>query len=279
MLDIFNTPTPQNCNFQEFYYQGTNATNGRLERWEKPRGCSMVRFLLIGAGGGGSSNATTGGAGGGSGAITSLLIPAMFVPDSIIVQVGTGGVGAAASATSASGSSGNNTILFGYFTSSSIVTLLSATGGNAASGSAGTGGAGGAVSLVNYFSSAGIAQSVAGQTGANSNTNLVATSTIPLMGGAGGRPNGSTRSATPNYGYPEADSGSATKAASGYFQLSPILLGCGGGGGGNNNGSVTNGGIGGDGGIGCGGGGGGSDGTTGFAGGKGGNGAAFIWAW
>lgn len=272
MLDIFNTPTPQNCNFQEFYYQGTNATNGRLERWEKPRGCSMVRFLLIGAGGGGSSNATTGGSGGGSGAINSLIIPAMFVPDSIIVQVGTGGLGSSATVTSSNGSGGTNTILFGYFTSSSIVTLLSATGGSGGTGSTGVGGAGGTATAVNYFSSAGIAQSVAGQTGAASNTNLSASTTIPLTGGAGGRPAGQTRPVNPNYGYPAVDDGSSTKAGNGYFQLSPILVGCGGAGG-----SSTK--DGGDGGIGCGGGGGGANGTTGLAGGKGGNGAAFIWSW
>ena len=237
----------------------------------------MVRFLAIGGGGGGGASAASGGGGGGSAGITSLLIPAMFVPDTILVQVGAGGAGGAQTGTTSNGSNGNDTILSTFFTSSNVVQLLIAQNGVGASGA--TGGTGGTVESLNYFSVAGIAQSVAGQAGANGNNNLVATSTIPLMGGAGGRPNGSTRSATPNYGYPEADAGSSTKAANGYFQLSPILLGCGGGGGGDNTGSVTNGGIGGDGGIGCGGGGGGSNGTTGFAGGKGGNGAVFIWAW
>lgn len=271
MLDIFNTPTPLNCNFQEFYYQGS-ATTGRNARWVKPRGCSMVRFLLIGGAGGGSANATSGGAGGGSGAMTSLVIPALFVPNSILVQVGAGGNGAGGTATSGAGSPGNDTFLLGVFTSSTPVTLLTAQNGGGGSAS-GTGGSGGTTETGNFFSAAGIYESIAGQAGAASNTNLVASSTIPLTGGAGGRTTANPRSVTPNYGYPEADTGSSTKAGNGYFQLSPILIGCGGAGGGNTH-------AGGDGGIGCGGGGGGANGTTtGLAGGKGGNGAVFIWAW
>ena len=41
MLDVFNTPTPQQSNYQEFYGGGTTRD------WIKPRGVSMVRFMLI----------------------------------------------------------------------------------------------------------------------------------------------------------------------------------------------------------------------------------------
>jgi len=86
MLDLFNTPTPQQSNYQEFYGGGTTRD------WVKPRGASMVRIMLIGAGGGGGNGSSTvGGGGGGSGAITSWIGPAMFVPDVLRITVGTGG--------------------------------------------------------------------------------------------------------------------------------------------------------------------------------------------
>ena len=79
MLDTFNFPTPQTANYQEFYGATTSTSTGT---WVKPRGASMVRFLLIGAGGGGGNGSSTaGGGGGGSGSIASWIGPAMFVPE------------------------------------------------------------------------------------------------------------------------------------------------------------------------------------------------------
>ena len=75
MLDLFNT-SPANTNYQEFYGGGTTRD------WVKPRGASMVRMMLIGAGGGGSVGTTgQGGGGGGSGSVTSWIGPAIFIPD------------------------------------------------------------------------------------------------------------------------------------------------------------------------------------------------------
>ena len=279
MLDLFNIPTPQNCNFQEFLYRGTTTT-GRSERWIKPRGCSMVRFLLIGAGGGGGNGGASGGfngaSGGGSGAITSLIIPAMFVPDSVIVQVGAGGAGGAAGTGRTGGSSGQATTIYGLFTSSTAVNLLTASaggGGDTSAGSAGT------VFSNNYFSAAGILTAIAGQAGALKDTSVTATSTIPLTGGAGGSTTTSGTAGgtvTPNYGYPVVNSSTTDNADNGYYQLSPLLLGAGGAGGGY---AASGSGLhGGNGGIGCGGGGGGRQ-STGGRGGNGGNGAVYIWSW
>jgi len=90
MLDLFNFPTPQQSNYQEFYGGSSSTENTRT--WVKPRGVSMVRFMLIGGGGGGANgSATEGRGGGGSGAVTSWIGPAMFVPDILNIRVGDGG--------------------------------------------------------------------------------------------------------------------------------------------------------------------------------------------
>ena len=68
MLDVFNFANPQTANYQEFYGGGTTRD------WMKPRGASMVRMLLIGAGAGGRvGNTSVGGTGGGSGAVTEWI--------------------------------------------------------------------------------------------------------------------------------------------------------------------------------------------------------------
>jgi len=87
MLDLFNIPTPQTANYQEFYTNGAELST----TWVKPRGASMVRIMLIGAGGSGSNGSSSaGGGGGGSGAVTSWIGPAMFVPDILNILVGYG---------------------------------------------------------------------------------------------------------------------------------------------------------------------------------------------
>ena len=91
MLDVFGFPTPQGANYQEFYGGGT------VRDWIKPRGASMVRMLLIGAGAGGREGGAGGGAaGGGSGAVTQWIGPAVFIPDILRVSLGAGGASAAA---------------------------------------------------------------------------------------------------------------------------------------------------------------------------------------
>ena len=263
MLDIFNFPTPQQSNYQEFYGGGT------VRNWVKPRGASMVRFMLIGAAGGGNNGSgAVGGGGGGSGAVISWIGPAMFVPDVLRITIANGGTSGV--------NAGVTTVLYqakdgtGY-------TLLSANGGG--SGVSDTGGVGGAASSNTPFGASGIFTSTVGQNGANGGTTggggVINAALTFLSGGAGG--SGSAAAAgyvIPNYGYPTLATVSGnTKGRDGYFITQPILLGCGGAGGGT---TTSAGGAGGRGGIGCGGGGSGEDGN---AGGRGGDGAVFVWAW
>lgn len=270
MLDLFNIPTPQTANYQEFY-----SNQGDLSRtWVKPRGCSMVRFLLIGAGGGGGAGSgTAGGGGGGSGAVTSWIGPAMFVPDILNVTVGYSRptAGALASAIYYRSSNGNNL-------------LIEASGGSPGS-SVGTAGTGATAFSANQFTACGIFTSIAGQSGAaggsSAGGNVSASATTFLSGGAGGAgAAGNTGgSVTPNYGYtalPATTAGGTVAGANGYFITQPILVGTGGAGGTTSTTVGTNGGAGG---IGCGGGGGGEDNTGSSYSRRGGDGAVFIWAW
>lgn len=268
MLDLFNIPTPQTANYQEFY--GSATSNGSQFTWIKPRGASMVRFLLIGAGGaGGNGSSSAGGAGGESGVVTSWIGPAMFVPDSLVVV---------AYGNATSGNAGDSAIYYYSSNRTSGNILLQALGGT-------SGGSGNAVAMTaNQFTACGIFNSVNGQAGTagsstGAGTNRSASATTFLSGGAGGAGSaaGTGGSVTPNYGYtalPATTAGGTVAGANGYFITQPILVGTGGAGGTT---STSVGTAGGRGGIGCGGGGGGEDALTG--GGRGGGGAVFIWAW
>lgn len=263
MIDVFNFPTPKTVNYQEFYGSASQATRS----WVKPRGASMVRFLLIGGGGSGANGTSTaGGGGGGSGAITSWIGPAMFIPDVLTIKVGVAG--------------GQSNVYYQQ-KSGAGYQLLFANGGSPGSGT--TGGAGGTAFDNTSFAASGILISIAGQAGTagsstGAGTNQSASTTTFLSGGAGGS-GGSANTGggvTPNYNYPTLPPTTfgAEKGADGYFFSQPILVGCGGAGGAT---SGTSGSDGGRGGIGCGGGGAGEDALTG--GGLGGNGAVFVWAW
>ena len=268
MLDLFNIPTPQTANYQEFY----STQGGTLSlTWVKPRGASMVRFLLIGAGGsGGNGSSSAGGGGGGSGAVTSWIGPAMFVPDILNVIVGNSRPSAAAIASN-----------IYYYTALGNYELLIANGGGV--GGTSSGGAGGTAMTANQFTACGIFTSIAGQGGSSgsstaSGTNVTASTLTFLSGGAGGSGSsgGTGGGVNTNYGYTALSTtaaGGTTAAKDGYFITQPILLGLGGAGGST---STTVGTGGGRGGIGCGGGGSGEDGNSG---GRGGDGAVFIWAW
>ena len=270
MLDVFNTPTPQTANYQEFF----GGANGNIRTWVKPRGASMVRIMLIGGGGGGANGAgTTGGGGGGSGAVTSWIGPAIFIPDILNIRVGSGGV---------ANSSGDPCYIY-YRASNGDNLLLRANGGTGSTGT--SGGSGASQMTANQFTACGIFYSIDGQSGAAGGTTGAGGSISPssntfLSGGAGGS-GGSLNSGggvTPNYSYtalPVTTAGGTIAGASGYFITSPIMVGCGGAGGTTN--TTGTGSRGGNGGIGCGGGGAGEDATTG--GGRGGDGAVFVWAW
>jgi len=193
MLDLFNIPTPQTANYQEFY-GGGDAND--IRSWSKPRGASMVRILMIGAGGsGGNGSSSAGGGGGGSGAVTSWIGPAMFVPDILFFQIGKGGF------------TSNGTVTNLYINQSGGTyssALLQANGGS--SGGTSGGGAGGAAFTANQFTACGIFTSIAGQAGTSGSTtgagsNQPASSATFLSGGAGGAGGSANTggSVTPNY--------------------------------------------------------------------------------
>jgi hypothetical protein len=260
MLDTFGFPTPQGANYQEFYGGGT------VRDWVKPRGASMVRMLLIGAGAGGRAGSTGGAAtGGGSGAVTQWIGPAIFIPDVLRISLGAGG---------ASNSAGGNTTVIYQAKDGTGYTLLTANG--ALSNAAGT------ANTNNFFGAAGIFTSIAGHTGGSVGANLIASTTVFLSAGsAGGTPTtGSGGTVACNYGYPTLAGGvgiTGGNGKDGYFLTQPIMIGVGGSGGGGS--STAAGGTGGRGGIGCGGGGGGICTSGASVGGRGGDGAAFIWSW
>lgn len=266
MLDTFGFPTPQGSNYQEFYGVYSSTRNYSVKQWIKPRGASMVRIILIGSGGAGYGSSTGGNGGGGSGAVTQWIGPAIFIPDSLTIQLSNGPPLGNPGLTS-------NIIWQGSNNSSTGYTLLSANSGASSS----TGGAGGIVSTNNYFGASGIFTSVAGQAGAGIGASITASTTTFLSGGGGGGASTAAGgSVATKYGYPTVSGGaSATAGNSGYFITQPIMLGVGGSGGGG--GAAGNGKAGGDGGYGCGGGGAGNNyvGTTG----KGGPAACFIWSW
>jgi hypothetical protein len=268
MLDVFNIPTVQGgTNYQEFYGGGTTRD------WVKPRGASMVRMLLIGAGGGGAGGGNS--RGGGSGAVTQWIGPAIFIPDVLRILVGAGGlrgnVGAA-------GGNGNATTVIYQAKDGTGYTLLTA---NAGEGGSGGPGAGGSASTNNFFGASGIFQSIAGQNGSNAGTAVPESSTTFLCGGSGGGSSSSDRggaiaSKLTYPGFAATSSGTGVPGANGYFITQPLLLGFGGQGGA---GGAPTGGNGGNGGIGCGGGGGGTASSNNGLGGRGGDGAVFVWAW
>jgi len=273
-----NYPTPQSANFQAFYGGGTGTTTNTPKDWVKPQGASMVRMLLIGAGGGGGGANSAGG--GGSGAVTQWIGPAMFIPDVLRINVGSGGAGALGGG---NGGLGGSTTVDYQAKDGTGYTLLTASGGSGGNGS--TGGAGGSAMTNNYFGASGIFKSVAGQNGANSGSNVTASSTTFLSGGAAGSPTGNDAglSVLSKYGYPELSGGATSNnGQSGYFLLQPIMVGYGGSGGGGQPAASTDGFRGGNGGIGCGGGGAGRSITSSAYngnGGRGGDGAVFIWSW
>lgn len=95
MLDFSHVASNPNVDIQIF--QGNSSvTQLQWQTWVKPRGVKMVYMIGVGggsSGGCGIASGTTsgGGAGGASGAQTSLMIPAMFVPDRLYIQAGQGG--------------------------------------------------------------------------------------------------------------------------------------------------------------------------------------------
>ena len=297
MLDIFNLPNTDN-NTQVFY-----SNSNSWQSWYKPRNCMFVHLYVIGSGGGGSggtsgaSNTTRrGGSGGGSSAISTGIFPSIFLPDTLFIQVGSGGAGGGAGLKGGDGQLSYVNVEPDYL----IGNIVLASGAIAASGGTAGGAAAGAAStiflktggLISYYGTCFLNAGVAGNTGGSAAVGLSLNIVLPVSGGAGG---GGCGSGTNFDGgqingagiFPTllgSVAGGTTTASNGFASIIPSsnistsrpLLFMGGSGGGGVFGGTGS--VGGNGSYGCGGGGGGA-GVTGGAGGRGGDGIVIITAW
>lgn len=328
MLDFFHVPNDKHTPGMDVqYFTGHTAASGFNPKatdcsiWKKPRGATMVHIFLIGAGGGGGGGSSQaagtnkgGGGAGGSGAWTTMIVPALHLPDKLYVIAGAGGSGGAGGATGVAGNLGTASYVFMYpdanFNATNVLVGSSNTGSFAAAGQGGTssaGGSGGAgASVFSVASGTGAFWGVLGITfGAAGNT-----------GGAGGSPGGAGANATQlgagdNFCIGGGGGGGATSSggaagggavlngqiagpvseasqgvtpitgvsgAGGYMLKPPDYPLCIFGGAGGSGSNATAGGNGGHGVYGSGGGGGGA-GTTGGTGGNGGDGLIVITCW
>jgi hypothetical protein len=303
MIDVSHLPRLQNGTID--YFPGfCNSTGTVWEVWEKPTGCTFIRILCIGGGGGGGDGATKvsgistssgGGGGGASGAMTTITIPAIFLPDRLYVSSGAGGA-----------ESGGNGVTSEVCIAPANVNIYilcyaeGGTGGGTGSvgvGAGGAGGTGGAQAVLTTANQGfrGDLNSIAGQDGGAGGAPVGGAITYPttgllLSGGSGGggiSANASSvagnvnapASQTTVYNLFQTLTAVAVSDGQAGVELYQPLMSCGGVGGS----AVLNGGkSGGAGGFGSGGGGGGSsivNGVPGGKGGKGGPGLVVIHAW
>lgn len=299
MMDFSHLPQTGGSRLDIFVPE---QTTNDYQVWRKPRNCSFVYILAIGAGTGGggggaaASTSTAGGAGGPSGAISKLFIPAVFLPDTLMMNIGLGSAGAAQGG---QGVAAGNTTIRPYAGSTSILRSAATqfvTGGGAnitAATSQSLGGSEIAAAGI-FLSSNGIA-GLAGALGTavatyasdglitrgNAGAGVAATFTA-ISGGSIQRiafdPNGSTITVNGGTGGTNGTAGQDGIGILPSVHNPYTFYSLGGAGGGN---GTTTGGRGGSGFYGSGGGGGGSrlGGTTGGGvGGKGGDGIVIIWS-
>lgn len=310
MIDVFGLPLRGNSNVALYSPLGTN-TQGTWHQWVKPPGAAMVYMFALGGGAGGgggftrASGAAGGGGGGGAASIASLLIPAIFVPNTLFVQVGVGGIGSTGS-TVAGSNGGHSYISIGAYpagTLASMIThqqiylhsgLLSTPAGGGGAGTVAVGGPAGAAGAIataalnTIGSNMGFWKATVGKVGfiggfsaaGTAASNVLSASTTTTSGGAGGGGANAANTAggdVTGAGIFQTIAGAAAGTSGlGGSGIDLFAMSIGGAGG---DGSAAGvGGKGGNGAIGSGGGGGGS-GTTGGTGGKGGDGRVLIISW
>ena len=141
MLDVYNLPSSNSGDEQIFIGTSNTGTYLDFHTWQKPRGCSMVHLLAVGAGGGG-----------GSGTVVSVWIFSSFLPDTLYIWASQGGKGGQLGGSSGSGglTGGPTIVATDPKLSGGVVInanrIIYASGGNGGSGgvSNGVGGDGGA---------------------------------------------------------------------------------------------------------------------------------------
>jgi hypothetical protein len=203
MLDFNHILSTPGYDIQQFY--GTTGTTLlQWQTWKKPRGINWVYMIGVGGAGGGGTGRNTattsgGGGGGGTGGQSTLLIPAQFVPDTLYIQAGAGGLGG-----TTTGSTGNNGVpTYVCIEPSTTLTtnmtvLLAQNGGAGGAGGAagGTAGLAGSAAVIGQMPLAarGVYTLLVGQAGTAggtvtpvAGTNLSPPTTgLMVTGGAGG---------------------------------------------------------------------------------------------
>jgi len=261
--------------YKQLILQGEAQVFTKSGMYRKSEGCVSIEVIMISGGGGGGAgkwdirggNWQGGGHGGGGGGELYAKIPAMLLPDEMLVEVHWDGLGAGGVGSEASGT-GGGTVKFG-----NVLTAVGGVGGLGANGQlrpaatggtglivGGTGGLGWVVNADNTESPNG-----RGTVGGNS------TYAGELRGGGGGGGGGS-----PFIGYSwRGGTGAAFPGGEpGFDGSSPAqIIATGGGGGGGGTDARRNGG---NGGWPGGGGGGGCGGTLASNNGNGGNGASGV---
>lgn len=310
MLDFSHLTDNPNVNIQSFFGNSDAATNlTDWKVWTKPRGVKWVYMIAVGAGasgaGGtftGASAASAGAAGGASGAQSTVLIPAIFVPNTLFIQTGLGGRQGTAITSALASVNGTPTYIAVEAFSTLASNLVFCLGNGA------TGATGGVIAtaatmplagrgVYSFFvgqagGTAGATQNGAGGSVTAGTTGLMVTGGAGSGGkdvtaatrGAGGAITGAGFLST----FPTLAGGTAaasgTNAGSGIngFQVTPYMF-YGGSGGGAGGFAATNpgadGGAGGNGGPGCGGGASGPGYSTTGRAGDGGDGFAYIISW
>lgn len=320
MLDFNHILSNPNIDVQTFIGQAqttAGAATGEWKTWRKPRGAKFVYMIAVGGGASGgvalnSGTTSGGGPGGGSGAQSTLMIPAMFLPDVLYIQAGLGGSQPSTLVSAALGVAGTITYvaLEPWNTLAAQLTVLFASPGTATTAAtATTGGTGGTAAVIATIANMPLAgrgayQFFAGQAGSAGGTNLTAgvaqtypTTGLMVMGGAGG---GGNNAGTSNFAggqitlagfgdnFPAVNGGAAASGATpagagsagNILKTFQYLGGTGGGGSSATAGGVA--GAGGNGAPGCGGAGAGGSNTTVSTlarPGDGGPGFVYIYSW
>jgi len=291
MLDLSHIPNSQQ-DIKVFY---SNGITNSWQTWQKPRKCQWIWIMAIGGGAGGAGGAvnttTNGSSGGGSGAVTRTLFNASHLPDTLYVQVGTGGAGGAQDSDGVNGNISRISFATNTIAQNQVVTSGAFGPGRGLITGSAASGEGLATVTFSTFLSLGNFLSIAGRNSIAATT--PSTNVSPLNaqivtpGGQGAGYNIDIPEALDGASILESNFSSLVSGGAGTIDAlvdggngedgitswKPFFA-TGGAGGGNSESGV--GGNGGKGGIGCGGGSGGAGGIAGGTGGKGGDGIVII---
>src|SRR5277367_4843467 len=214
MFDGVNLFNPRRGKY--IWLVGSLATNaGAWTPFVIPRNATWMYLLTVGgasSGGGGQTSATGvlggGGGGGASGAMSRLIIPAFFLPKTLYLSPGTGGLGVAAATI---GNAGVRSFIadqpFSGATTAQDLVLVSGAAAATAGATGGASAAGGtgetiATNVLQPYTSLGLWTAIAGQNGSASGASATAGGAVAWGGSgifcSGGTGGGTTNTTTTN---------------------------------------------------------------------------------